>query len=85
MDFTPHGLRPIEWTSTARGNDARYRQREHPHGRTIKGEAEFVNYSFDVKAEGQNVPRLGDMMVQDKQSSPNTPPSPRYSLRPPPW
>src|SRR5512147_1407511 len=28
---------------------------------TIKGKAEFVNYSFDVKVEGKNVPRLGDM------------------------
>jgi hypothetical protein len=43
---------------------------------TIKGKAEFINYSFDVKCEGKNVPRLGDMMVQNKQSSPNTPPFP---------
>jgi len=43
---------------------------------TIKGKAEFVNYSFDVKIEGKNVPRLGDMMLQNKQSSPNTPPFP---------
>ena len=43
---------------------------------TIKGKAEFVNYSFDVKVEGKNVPRLGDMMLQNKQSSPNTPPFP---------
>lgn len=43
---------------------------------TTKGKAEFVNYSFDVKVEGKNVPRLGDMMVQNKMSSPNTPPMP---------
>lgn len=43
---------------------------------TTKGKAEFVNYSFDVKIEGKNVPRLGDMMVQNKGSSPNTPPFP---------
>lgn len=43
---------------------------------TIKGKAEFINYSFDVKVEGKCVPRLGDMMVQNKQSSPNTPPFP---------
>jgi hypothetical protein len=43
---------------------------------TFKGKAEFVNYSFDVKVEGKNVPRLGDMMVQNEQSSPNTPPFP---------
>jgi hypothetical protein len=43
---------------------------------TTKGKAEFVNYSFDVKVEGKNVPRLGDLMLQNKQSSPNTPPFP---------
>lgn len=43
---------------------------------TTKGKAEFINYSFDVKVEGKNVPRLGDMMVQNKMSSPNTPPMP---------
>ncbi|MBI3776152.1 MAG: DUF4150 domain-containing protein [Gammaproteobacteria bacterium] len=43
---------------------------------TTKGKAEFVNYSFDVKIEGKNVPRLGDMMLQNKMSSPNTPPMP---------
>jgi hypothetical protein len=43
---------------------------------TIKGKAEFVNYSFDVMIQGKNVPRLGDMMLGNKQSSPNTPPMP---------
>jgi len=43
---------------------------------TVKGKAEFVAYSFDVKVEGKGVPRLGDMMLQNKQSSPNTPPFP---------
>jgi uncharacterized Zn-binding protein involved in type VI secretion len=43
---------------------------------TVKGKAEFVNYSFDVKVEGKNVPRLGDLMLQNKMSSPNTPPMP---------
>lgn len=42
----------------------------------IKGKAEFVNYSFDVKVEGKNVPRLGDMMLQNKGSPGNTPPFP---------
>lgn len=41
----------------------------------IKGKAEFVNYSMDVKVEGKNVPRLGDMMLQNKGGSPNTPPT----------
>lgn len=42
----------------------------------IKGKAEFVLYSFDVKVEGKNVPRLGDLMLQNKGASPNTPPFP---------
>jgi len=41
-----------------------------------KGKAEFVMYSFDVKVEGKNTPRLGDLMLQNKGSSPNTPPFP---------
>ena len=41
-----------------------------------KGKAEFVNYSFDVKVEGKNVPRLGDMMIQNKGGAGNTPPMP---------
>ncbi|AUX43427.1 hypothetical protein SOCE26_048750 [Sorangium cellulosum] len=43
---------------------------------TTKGKAEFICYSFDVKVEGKPVPRLGDMMIQNKQSAPNTPPLP---------
>jgi uncharacterized Zn-binding protein involved in type VI secretion len=43
---------------------------------TIKGKAEFVNFSFDVKFDGKGVARLGDLMVHNKQSSPNTPPFP---------
>ena len=35
----------------------------------IKGKAQFINYSFDVKVEGQNVPRLMDPMKQNGQSS----------------
>lgn len=42
----------------------------------IKGKAEFVMYSFDVKVEGKPVPRMADMMVQNKDSAPNTPPFP---------
>ncbi len=36
-----------------------------------KGKAQFILYSFDVKAEGQNVPRLSDMMKQNGSSSYN--------------
>ncbi len=48
---------------------------------TIKGKAEFVNYSFDVKADGKCVPRLADLMLLNKQSAPNTPPFPE--IQPP--
>ncbi len=34
----------------------------------IKGEAEFLMYSFDVKFEGKNVCRLGDPMFQNKKN-----------------
>lgn len=38
-----------------------------------KGKAEFVNYSFDVKVEGKNVPRAFDLMLHNDK---NTPPMP---------
>jgi hypothetical protein len=41
---------------------------------TFKNKAEFIAYSFDVKADGKGVCRMGDMMVQNKGSAPNTPP-----------
>ncbi|HTQ43591.1 MAG TPA: DUF4150 domain-containing protein [Polyangiaceae bacterium] len=34
-----------------------------------KGKAQFINYSFDVKVEGSNVPRLMDPMKQNGQAS----------------
>lgn len=43
-----------------------------------KGKAEFINYSFDVKVEGKNVPRALDMMLHNDK---NTPPVP--VLQPP--
>jgi len=39
----------------------------------IKGKAEFVNFSFDVKFEGKNVPRSFDLMLHNDK---NTPPFP---------
>jgi len=42
------------------------------------GKAEFVNYSFDVKVEGKNVPRAFDLMLHNDK---NTPPFPL--LQPP--
>lgn len=42
----------------------------------IKGMAIFVNYSFDVMVEGKNVPRLSDLMIQNKGSPANTPSAP---------
>lgn len=38
-----------------------------------KGKAEFINYSFDTKIEGKNVPRAFDMMLHNDK---NTPPFP---------
>lgn len=46
-----------------------------------KGKAEFINYSFDVKVEGKNVPRLGDMMMQNKGGTFNT--APIAEMQPP--
>jgi hypothetical protein len=39
----------------------------------MKGKAEFVNFSFDVKFEGKNVPRAFDLMLHNDK---NTPPMP---------
>ena len=39
----------------------------------IKGKAEFVNFSFDVKFEGKNVERAMDLMLHNDK---NTPPFP---------
>jgi len=39
----------------------------------VKGKAEFVNFSFDVKVEGKNVPRAFDLMLHNDK---NTPPFP---------
>jgi uncharacterized protein DUF4150 len=39
----------------------------------IKGKAEFVNFSFDVKVEGKNVCRAMDLMLHNDK---NTPPFP---------
>ncbi len=39
----------------------------------IKGKAEFVNFSFDTKFEGKNVPRAFDLMLHNDK---NTPPFP---------
>ncbi len=44
----------------------------------FKGKAEFVNFSFDVKVEGKNVPRAFDLMLHNQK---NTPPFP--VLQPP--
>jgi Domain of unknown function (DUF4150) len=35
----------------------------------IKGKAQFINYAFDVKVEGENVPRLMDPMKQNGGAS----------------
>jgi uncharacterized Zn-binding protein involved in type VI secretion len=45
---------------------------------TIKGKAEFMNFSFDVKADGKMIARMLDPMVGNEMSGQpgNTPPSP---------
>ena len=35
----------------------------------IKGPAEFMMYSFDVKFEGKNVCRIGDPLFQNKKNT----------------
>jgi hypothetical protein len=35
---------------------------------TIKGEAEFMMYSFDVKFDGKNVCRMGDPLFHNKKN-----------------
>ena len=35
----------------------------------IKGKAEFVLYSFDVKIEGQNACRMGDLMTHNDRNA----------------
>ena len=35
---------------------------------SIKGEVEFMLYSFDVKFEGKNACRMGDMMFHNKKN-----------------
>lgn len=35
---------------------------------SIKGEAEFMLYSFDVKFEGKNVCRMGDSLFHNKKN-----------------
>jgi hypothetical protein len=35
---------------------------------SIKGEAEFMMYSFDVKFEGKNVCRMGDPLFHNKKN-----------------
>ena len=39
----------------------------------IKGKAEFVSFSFNVKMEGKNVPKTFDLMLHNDK---NTPPAP---------
>lgn len=43
---------------------------------TTRGPAQFMNYSFDVKADGEPVARMGDLMLGNKGAAFNTPPAP---------
>ncbi len=46
-----------------------------------KGKAKFILYSFDVRFEGKPVCRLGDLMLLNEKTAPNTPPFPE--IQPP--
>jgi hypothetical protein len=50
------------------------------------GKAEFINYSFDVKIEGKNVPRAMDLMLHNDKNTPPAPviQPPLVALPPPP-
>lgn len=39
----------------------------------IKGKAEFVNFSFDVKFDGKNVARALDLMLHNDKNTPHFP------------
>ncbi len=58
--------------STSTGDEAGSAGGGVASGKT-KGKAEFVNFSFDVKFEGKNVPRSLDLMLHNGK---NTPPAP---------
>ncbi|NVJ22551.1 MULTISPECIES: DUF4150 domain-containing protein [Myxococcus] len=58
--------------STSTGDEAGTAGGGVASGKT-KGKAEFINFSFDVKVEGQNVARAFDLMLHNDK---NTPPVP---------
>ena len=60
MDNNPIMLKTSKF-STSKGDEAG--TLKGVVSSTTSGIAKFVNYSFDVKVEGKNVPRLGDPMT----------------------
>lgn len=62
MDGNPIMLKTSKF-STSKGDEAG--TAKGVASSTSSGIAKFVNYSFDVKVEGKNVPRLGDPMTNN--------------------
>jgi len=62
MDGNPIMLKTSKF-STSKGDEAG--TAKGVASSTTSGIAKFVNYSFDVKVEGKNVPRLGDPMTNN--------------------
>lgn len=70
-------LKNISVFKTSTGDEAGSAPKKGVVTSTIKGEANFICWSMDVKFEGENVPRHLDMMGHNEQCDPtNTPPWP---------
>ncbi len=68
-------LKNISVFKTSTGDEAGSAPKKGVVTSTIKGEANFVCWSMDVKFEGENVPRHLDLMGHNEQCDPpNTPP-----------
>jgi len=70
-------LKNISVFKTSTGDEAGSAPKKGVVTSTIKGEANFLCWSMDVKFEGENVPRHLDLMGHNEQCDPtNTPPWP---------
>ena len=70
-------LKNISVFKTSTGDEAGCAPKKGVVTSTIKGEANFICWSMDVKFEGENIPRHLDLMGHNEQCDPaNTPPWP---------
>jgi Domain of unknown function (DUF4150) len=68
-------LKNISVFKTSTGDEAGSAPKKGVVTSTIKGEANFISWSMDVKFEGENIPRHLDLMGHNEQCDPtNTPP-----------